>query len=658
MSLRIGDRAPGLHAQRTPRAAAWCAALTLTGLLGARLACAVPLEVYGSLPQIEDVSLSPDGSQIAFVRTYGDTRIIWTGPLADPKKALPMKVGDEKLRSIRWADDSHVLITMSATVLPAGFCCFRGEVSQLQVLDVAARKARIVPKIDQVDTRNALHWLNAISGNPMVRTLGGHTVLFIRGVYYTSRTHPALFRLDLTTGAQEIIREGTDSTAGWLVGADGEVIAEEDYLEVKQQWLLLARLNGDPKMSQVASGHEGIDLPQLLGFGSEPDTLLIQMPENDKTVWKLLSLRDGKLGAPLGQDRSFQGAIEADAMHRMVGGAYLDDYPHYVFFDPQIEERWDAILSAFSGEHVRFVSASSDFTKFVVLVEGAAHGFAYFIIDLSTGHARMLGPVYEGVTHPFEVRRITYSAQDGFMVPAYLTLPSGRGEKKLPLIVLPHGGPAARDDAEFDWWSQAYADQGYAVLQPNYRGSDVDRQFLEAGFGQFGRKMQTDLSDGVRYLVKEGIVDPARVCIVGGSYGGYAALAGVTLDPGVYRCAVSIAGLSDLKRQLHEAGWGIAQRFWDRFMGVTGPGDPTLAAISPIEHVDAIKVPVLLIHGHDDTVVPFEQSQVMFDAMKRAHKDVELVQLAREDHWLSHSETRLQMLKASVEFLRAHNPPD
>lgn len=641
----------------------WAALVALAGLLSAPPACAVPLEVYGSLPQIEDVSLSPDGSQIAFVRTDGDTRIIWVGPLGDPRKAFPLKVGDEKLRGITWADGSHVLLYVSAATLttmnlPGAVLGVGGELSQLQVLDVRTRRTTIVPQLDPIDSRRGVRWLNAISGTAMVRYLGGHTVLFIRGFYITTREFPALFRLDLTTGAQQTLREGTDSTAGWLVGAEGEVVAEEDYFDRQQQWTLLARLNGDRNVTEVASGHQGIDIPEILGFGSEPDTLLIQWPEQDKDVWRLLSLRDGKLGPPIGERKPFQAPIEDDVGKRMIGGVYVDDYPHYMFFDSQIQKRWDTIAAAFSGEQVQLVSASSDFTKFVVLVEGARHGLAYFIVDLGTGHAGMIGPVYDGITHPLEVRRINYSAQDGFVVPAYLTLPAGRAQRNLPLIVLPHGGPAARDSAEFDWWSQALADQGYAVLRPNYRGSDLGRRFLEAGFGQWGRKMQTDLSDGVRYLAKEGIVDPARVCIVGASYGGYAALAGVALYPGVYRCAVSVAGPSDLKRMLKQAGWGMTQRYWDRFMGVTGPGDPTLDAISPIEHVDAINVPVLLIHGRDDVVVPFEQSQEMFDALKRAKKDVELVTLKREDHWLSRSKTRLQMLQASVQFLRAHNPPD
>jgi dipeptidyl aminopeptidase/acylaminoacyl peptidase len=172
--------------------------------------------------------------------------------------------------------------------------------------------------------------------------------------------------------------------------------------------------------------------------------------------------------------------------------------------------------------------------------------------------------------------------------------------------------------------------------------------------------MQSDLSDGVRYLVRQETVDPSRVCIVGASYGGYAALAGVTLDPGVYRCAVSVAGPSDLKRMVKNVSSYAksTQRYWERFMGASDTGDTVLEQFSPARHADAITVPVMLIHGHDDTVVPFDQSSIMYDAMKHAKKDVELVELKNEDHWLSRRETRLQMLQSSIAFLRAHNPPD
>ncbi|MFO1468416.1 MAG: alpha/beta fold hydrolase [Steroidobacteraceae bacterium] len=247
------------------------------------------------------------------------------------------------------------------------------------------------------------------------------------------------------------------------------------------------------------------------------------------------------------------------------------------------------------------------------------------------------------------------------MISGFLTLHRDSPGRKLPLVVLPHGGPASRDTEGFDWWAQALADQGYAVLQPNFRGSNVSRSLLEAGYGEWGRKMQTDLSDGVNYLATQGIIDPTRVCIVGASYGGYAALAGVTLQSGIYRCAVSVAGPSDLPR-MRRWTWsnqlGITTRYWNRFWGVAEHDDVALKAISPSFHPDGVTAPILLIHGRDDTVVPFEQSEAMLSALKRAGKQVELVTLKHEDHWLSSGDTRLQMLEATVSFLRQHNPPD
>ncbi|HLY78156.1 MAG TPA: S9 family peptidase, partial [Caulobacteraceae bacterium] len=297
-------------------------------------------------------------------------------------------------------------------------------------------------------------------------------------------------------------------------------------------------------------------------------------------------------------------------------------------------------------------------------VEAPTEAPAIAFIDLDAKTASYVGTVYDDLKpgDAAPVRSVAYKASDGTPLGGYLTLPTGRPAKNLPLIVFPHGGPASRDAPGLDWWAQAMASRGYAVLQVNYRGSEgFGKAFLEAGYGQWGRKMQTDLSDGVRYLAAAGTIDPKRVCIVGASYGGYAALAGATLDPGVYRCAVSVAGLSDLRRFVawtHRQHGDATQRDWDRFMGAKGPTDPRLDEISPADHVSAATPPVLLIHGKDDTVVPFEQSQIMADALKRAGKPADLVVLSHEDHWLSRGETRLQMLRATMAFVEANNPPD
>jgi dipeptidyl aminopeptidase/acylaminoacyl peptidase len=413
----------------------------------------------------------------------------------------------------------------------------------------------------------------------------------------------------------------------------------------------------------TATGNASIDVPSVLGFGVSGDVALVQFMENGDPVWKPLSLKDGSWGSPLDNGSAFQRVIEDRKTGRIIGGVRNLDDSHYVFFDAELQAHWNAVLRTFPEERVDLISHSDDFTKIIVRVFGAKDGFVYALFDWYTHQSQILGPVYRDVV-PAPVRSISYRAADGLTIPGFLTLPRGAAEKSLPLIVMPHGGPAAADTLGFDWWAQALAAQGYAVLQPNYRGSTVTSRFVAAGFGEWGRKMQTDLSDGVRYLEHEGIIDPKRVCIVGASYGGYAALAGASLDSGVYRCAVSVAGISDIKRFLKWTDNTIghdnnrSQRYWDRFMGVSGPNDPALKEISPIDHVSGVSGPILLIHGRDDTVVPFEQSDVMADALKHAGKSVELIALKHEDHWLSRSATRQQMLNATVAFLKKNNPAD
>ena len=221
----------------------------------------------------------------------------------------------------------------------------------------------------------------------------------------------------------------------------------------------------------------------------------------------------------------------------LLGGVTLKgDDLRYTFFDPKAQATWDAVVKAFPGDRVSLTSWSQDRRKIVVYVDSAIEGPAYALVDLDAKSARWLGLAYRGV--PTEgvspVRSIRYKAKDGLEITGYLTLPRGKEAKNLPLVVLPHGGPEGRDTPGFDWWSQALASRGYAVLQPNFRGSEgFGWDFIKAGFGQWGKAMQTDLSDGVRDLAAQGLIDPKRVCIVGASYGGYAALAGATMDKGV-----------------------------------------------------------------------------------------------------------------------------
>ena len=644
--------------QLASHAACTAAAVLLgTVLLGRSSLAAETLSVdaFGRLPSLEDVAISPDGTKIAFVRTRGDNRNLVVAPLTKPEILGGVHVGDTKLRGVEWIDDDNLLATVSSTSSPPmGFRGPTRERYQLAIFNIS--KLKINALDFAIPGRRTF---NVVIGATSVREISGHSMLYVPGYCVSDRTVPCLFSFTVPERRVHVLEQAAQQDTGWLIDESGHIAAQSIYYDDKKLWEI--RTHKDNHWTLAASGTAAIDRPHVIGFSADGAALIVQFLENGDPVWKPFNLKDNSWGPPLGKGAAFVGVIEERKSGRIIGGIHEFGSSEYVFFDNELQAHWNAVLRAFPDECVRLMSRSDDFSKIVVRVFGEKHGFVYALYDWYAHRATVLGEVYEGVTAPAEVRAISYLASDGLTIPGFLTLPGATPEKDLPLIVLPHGGPAAADTLDFNWWAQALAAQGYAVLQPNFRGSILNTSFMEAGFGEWGRKMQTDLSDGVRYLARQGIVDPKRVCIVGGSYGGYAALAGVTVESGVYRCAVSVAGISDLRRFRkwtvdNHLSW--SQRNWDRFMGTADQKDPDLLAVSPIEHVSAVNVPVLLIHGRDDTVVPYEQSDLMLGALKRAGKSVEMVTLKHEDHWLSHGETRLQMLQASVAFLKAHNPPN
>jgi dipeptidyl aminopeptidase/acylaminoacyl peptidase len=636
-------------------AAILAAAMLLASPASYAQASSPPLEAFGSLPTLEDVLISPDGSRLAFVRTEGEDRFVVAKQIAAGQTLGAVKVGNTKLRNLIWIDNDTLLITASYTSAPP--VGYTGPISEWFRPVILELKGGKTLAIDLSVSGERV--FNVLSGRPVARTVAGKTVLFVPGMYVSGKVLPGLFSVTLPELRARLLDKAAVPQTSWLIDESGQIAAHFSYFSDNKTWQISARKND--RMTPISNGTAAIDIPAILGFSADGSSIITKFIENGNAVWMPLSIQSGTWGTPLSKGESFSRFIEDRQSGRIIGGAHGIDDEHYVFFDNEKQAQWNAVLRAYPDEKVRLASHSDDFSKMVLQVFGQRDGYAYAFFDWYSHTATILEPVYEGVKNPAEMKPMSYRAADGMTVPGFLTLPRGVEPKNLPLVVFPHGGPAVVDTLHFDWWAQAMAAQGYAVLQPNYRGSTVTQGHLEAGFGEWGRKMQTDLSDGVRDLAKQGVIDPTRVCIVGGSYGGYAALAGVTLDPGIYRCAVSVAGLSDLRRF---RDWTAnnkvshSERYWDRFMGVTDKKGASLEEISPIEHIAAVNVPVLLIHGRDDTVVPYEQSDVMYRALKKAGKSVELVTLKHEDHWLSTGATRLQMLQATVAFLKANNPPN
>ena len=639
--------------------------LAACAFLAANTAYADPaakLAVYGGLPNVERVTISPDGALLAISATDGEERMLLIRESREGGKLVrAMKFGTAKFRDLQWAGGENVIITVSSTTDVIGLLGPKREWSV--ALNFNIKTGRQVQLLKgQADA------MNVILDRPMIRVIDGAPWAFVEGMrFQESRGWVTPYRINLQTGITNMLPGGDETTDEWLVAPDGQMLAQSLYNQKTGVWTLKMR---EKAWKPIARESRPLGSRGLAGLGRDGRTALIWTTEEGKdgaeakTVLSEYAADGTRTEVPGGAtlDTLIHGSDGA-----LLGGSELiGDELRYVFFDPKIQAVWRAVVKAFPGDRVTLASWSDDRRKVVAQVDSPTLGPAYSLVDLDAKSARWLTDVYRNLTEEgvSEVRAVRYKAADGLEINGYLTVPRGRPARSLPLVVLPHGGPAARDEPGFDWWSQALASRGYAVLRPNFRGSTgYGEGFLEKGFGQWGKAMQTDLSDGVRHLAKEGVIDPKKVCIVGASYGGYAALAGATLDRGVYRCAASVAGPSDLRRMLqeHEKQYRSSNnstiRYWLNFMGAEGIKDPDLEVLSPVRLTDKVEIPVLLVHGKDDTVVPYEQSLIMAHALKKAGKPHELVTLAGEDHWLSRGATRQQMLTAIVAFLERHNPP-
>ena len=619
----------------------------------------VALSAFGALPDVEDAAISPSGTNIALLMTInGERQILCLGP--DMKPIRRMTVADNKVRYFDWVGDDQLMLVTSQTEDLRGFTTDKAEFSV----------ARLIPVTYQGDTEivfsNSRNLVDSVRGDYGIRNVDGKWMAYFGaiemkksgsvGEYIWNHGRPFLYGVETRTNRAKRIAMSAREGMGrdWVIDARGEVAASLDVSYDDGDW----KLSG-PQGDVIASGNEVNGRVGLVGLGYGGDTVIYSARDEDNiTQWYEVPVAGGA-AKPFLRDANVERLYWDERTGNLIG--YLDEDKGPVFENSAYQSAAVAIRKAFADFDMRMIDWSPDFKKVLVRTSGNKDSGSWYVVDLSTGEAKALA--YErsalGPNQVGPISTVPYKAGDGLEMDGILTLPPGREAKGLPVVMLPHGGPHSSDTEAFDWWAQAFASRGYAVFQPNFRGSTNRNQaFKLAGYGEWGRKMQTDISDGLAMLAEKGIVDPSRACIVGASYGGYAALAGVTVQQGVYKCAVAVAPVSDIRAMYNEDTRATGERITKRrLLDQLGPKE-LWDDVSPRRLADRADAPVMLIHGKDDTVVPYSHSHQMADKLKDAGKPHELVTLDGEDHWLSLSKTRLEMLEAAVGFVEKHNPAD
>ena len=613
----------------------------------------VPIESLAELPALSDPVLSPDGTKImARITDAGrQTLAVYTLSAANdqPPKILPL--GAEAQR-FSWAGDGRVLLGIRIITLFAGILPI--PITRLLTYDLASSK------ITPVQAGAGLVADDVIYTDPA----GAFVLLSAQKDIDDS---PSVWRVDLATGKGVEIQKKKAGIWSWFADSGGAIRGGISYRDGSWQVYALDPDSGELRKSasgRIEPGRESV-IDGIYAFpGSKTGAITTNEPTGRFALYEY-DLTAQTVGKPIFEHPEVDVTSPqiSPATGEVEGVYYEDDKPRVAWLKPELKQLQGQIDKVFPDKINRILSLSRD-RNVVLLWSGSADDpGAYYTLDRKAKRMNAFAAPYESLVERrlAPVKPVRYQARDGLGIPAYLTLPPGREAKGLPLIVMPHGGPFARTSFEFDPLVQLLATRGYAVLQPNFRGSTgYGRDFVEKGYGEWGKKMQDDLDDGVQWLSRDNVIDPKRVCMVGGSYGGYAALWAAVRNPDIYRCAVSVAGVTDIGLMLkYDGKFLLAGRYFKEWRKrVEGDQKRDLGGVSPLQHADQIKIPVLIAHGEQDTRVPVDQGHKLVASLKARNALVQSAFYPAAGHNFGRSEDVLDFMKRVEAFLEVHNPAD
>lgn len=631
-----------------------------------------PAAKFGALQGVSDIAMSPDGKLASIVSPRpGGGQMLFIADLVaggTPKAILSESGKDQNLQGCRWATDIRLVCTVAVVIRDQGI--FIGF-SRLIALNKDGTGVAVLSKGGGMNSTGYIQHGGRIIDWDLPEKPGKVLVTrqFVPEVsdYATNITKEAegigVEELDITTLSRKVVERPKPTTGEFIsdgkgnvrimgsaqVDGNGRLIGRTNYYYRKQgsrEWELLSKVNGGAQGLDSGFDPYAIDPAKnvVYGFENTGGFAALHSVSLDGTATKQLVLSRS--------DVDIDGLVRIGCDGRVVGASYATERRTIEFFDPELKKLGAALKRALPGNpNIDFLDSSADESRLLLFASGDTNPGMIYVYDKTTRKLAELLParpdlagVALGTMTP-----ITYAAADGTKIPGYLTLPPGSTGKGLPAIVMPHGGPSARDEWGFDWLAQYYAAKGFAVLQPNFRGSSgYGADFYQRNGFQSWKTAIGDVNDAGRWLLSQGIAAPGKLAVVGWSYGGYAALQSPVLEPDLFKAIVAVAPVTDLEQLRTEASQFTTSRLVSKFIG----SGAHVREGSPAQNADRIKAPVLLFHGDRDQNVDVAESRLMNARLKAAGKSVDYVEFPGLDHYLADPAARTRMLSQSDAFLR------
>ena len=594
----------------------------------------IPMEDFFRNPEKTGYQLSPDGEHISFLAPWNNRLNVHVQKIGSDEATRITESTERDIRGYLWLNNNRIG-WIQDTGGDENWRLYAVDIDGSNYLDGTPFEGVQVRPLDELEDDDEHILIGMNKRNPQIFDV---------------------YRMNVNSGELQMVAENPGNVAGWITDNEG-VVRMASTTDGVNTSLLYRATEKDPfKVVLTTSFKDSLE-PMFFDFNNKYVYVSSNLERDKSAVFKW----DPETGETLEMlyehpEVDVSSLLRSKKRKLITGTSYLTDRVHYEFFDEQREQLQRTLEEKLPGYQVAVADMSKDETKVLVRTYSDRSLGAYYFFDRESGDFTKLVDVSPWLdeSEMASMKPVQYTSRDGLTIRGYLTLPAGAEAENLPVVVNPHGGPWARDAWGFNPEVQFLANRGYAVFQPNFRGSTgYGKEFWQASFKEWGGKMQDDITDGVEWLIDEGIADPERIGIYGGSYGGYATLAGLTFTPELYTCGVDYVGVSNIFTWLE-----AFPPYWKPFLEMVYEmvGNPEtdkemLEAVSPFFHVDKIQVPLLVAQGANDPRVKQEESDQIVEALKSRGIDVPYMVKENEGHGFGNEENRFDFYRAMETFL-------